>query len=119
MNSVLRNSISVLPGHPAKPRNRRHAAGLFAPSRTLGGLLRPRPEHVYQIPPFPAEQISRGLPAETLTGSSRKENVIGLRIILARHSITDWNVGEKYLGRSDIPLNRAGFALAEKLADFL
>ncbi len=37
-------------------------------------------------------------------------------ILLVRHGQTDWNLEGRYQGRSDVPLNAAGWAQAERLA---
>ena len=42
-----------------------------------------------------------------------------MRIILARHGETEWNVREIFRGRSDIPLNENGLKQAELLAEYL
>jgi broad specificity phosphatase PhoE len=40
-------------------------------------------------------------------------------IILARHGETDWNTGEIFRGRADVPLNATGLRQAELLAEYL
>ena len=40
-------------------------------------------------------------------------------VYLARHGVTDWNVGKIVMGRTDIPLNAEGRAQAQKLAEEL
>lgn len=40
-----------------------------------------------------------------------------MKIYIARHGQTDWNIQHKAQGRSDIPLNEAGIKQAEKLRD--
>lgn len=42
-----------------------------------------------------------------------------MKLIVARHGETLWNVQNKVLGRTDIPLNDAGVRQAEDLADEL
>ena len=42
-----------------------------------------------------------------------------MKLIVARHGETTWNVTNKVLGRTDIPLNEAGIKQAEVLADDL
>ena len=41
------------------------------------------------------------------------------QIIIARHGETDWNVGEVFRGRADVPLNETGLAQAEALGRHL
>ncbi len=40
-------------------------------------------------------------------------------VYLARHGVTDWNVGKIVMGRTDVPLNAEGRAQARKLAEEL
>jgi broad specificity phosphatase PhoE len=40
-------------------------------------------------------------------------------IILARHGETNWNTGEIFRGRADVPLNATGLRQAELLAEYL
>lgn len=40
-----------------------------------------------------------------------------MRLYIARHGLTDWNVQHKAQGRTDIPLNTVGVSQAEKLRD--
>jgi broad specificity phosphatase PhoE len=40
-------------------------------------------------------------------------------IILARHGETDWNAGEIFRGRADVPLNDTGLRQAELLGEYL
>ena len=40
-----------------------------------------------------------------------------MKIYIARHGLTDWNVQYKAQGRSDIPLNETGITQAEALRD--
>jgi alpha-ribazole phosphatase len=42
-----------------------------------------------------------------------------LEIILARHGETDWNAGEIFRGRADVPLNENGLKQAEMLSEYL
>jgi len=41
------------------------------------------------------------------------------QLIIARHGETDWNVGEVFRGRADVPLNETGLAQAEALGRHL
>jgi broad specificity phosphatase PhoE len=41
------------------------------------------------------------------------------RLILARHGETDWNREHRVQGQTDVPLNAAGLAQGERLADSL
>lgn len=45
--------------------------------------------------------------------------LISTRFILIRHGETEWNKGDRFRGRSDIPLNENGIAQARKIADRL
>ena len=42
-----------------------------------------------------------------------------VEIILARHGETDWNTGEIFRGRADVPLNENGLKQAELLGEYL
>ncbi len=42
-----------------------------------------------------------------------------IEIILARHGVTEWNVGEIFRGRIDVELNETGVKQAELLAQYL
>jgi alpha-ribazole phosphatase len=42
-----------------------------------------------------------------------------VEIILARHGETDWNTGEIFRGRADVPLNATGLRQAKLLAEYL
>ena len=41
------------------------------------------------------------------------------QLVIARHGETDWNVGEVFRGRADVPLNGTGLAQAEALGHHL
>jgi broad specificity phosphatase PhoE len=42
-----------------------------------------------------------------------------LEIVLARHGETDWNAGQIFRGRADVPLNESGLRQAEMLGGYL
>jgi broad specificity phosphatase PhoE len=42
-----------------------------------------------------------------------------MQMILVRHGETQWNAGEIFRGRADVPLNETGLAQAALLADYL
>ena len=42
-----------------------------------------------------------------------------IRLVIARHGETDWNVGEVFRGRVDVPLNETGLAQEEALGHHL
>ena len=55
-------------------------------------------------------------PDGLLTSSGRhRQNGAMTQLIIARHGETDWNVGEVFRGRADVPLNGTGLAQAEAL----
>lgn len=40
-----------------------------------------------------------------------------MKVYIARHGLTDWNIARKAQGRSDIPLNETGKKQARELRD--
>lgn len=49
----------------------------------------------------------------------RRHNDHVKQVIIARHGETDWNVGEVFRGRADVPLNQTGQAQAQALGRHL